>query len=148
MKPLSQLVPDVREALEQALEEAATAVVYDLKADGPYWSGQFETLWQVNAGNKAIPANIATAPFVPPKALPRQITKVDVPESPNLEGYTIGNRAQYRVYAMDLVPTPRGRQGGNAPNATAPPNWFDTYINSKMQRRVNTTFTNVFRRFD
>ncbi len=147
MKTLMAIVPDFREALEEGLEQAAEKVVIDLKREGPYWSGQFESLWQVNPGKRAVSANIATAPFVPRRALPRKITPIDVPKSPNLGGYTIGNRAQYRIYAMDLKPTPRGRQGGNAPNATAPPNWFDTYYNTRMHRVIDSEIRNVFRRY-
>ena len=148
MKKLTQLVPDVREALQTALEEAAEAVVIDLKKAGPYWSGQFESLWQVNAGKTAVPADIPTLPPTPPFALPRTVTDgFDIPESPNLEGYTIGNRARYRLYAMDVLPTPRGRQQGEAPNKTAEKYWYDTYRNSKLRNTVDRTLVNVFRRY-
>ena len=59
-KPLTQMVPDFREALEEGVQDAAEQVVYDLKRAGPYWSGQFESLWQVNAGRKAIKPRFPT----------------------------------------------------------------------------------------
>ena len=146
-KPLTQMVPDFREALEEGVQDAAEQVVYDLKRAGPYWSGQFESLWQVNAGRKAIKPRFPTLGPTPTKARSREITEVDVPASPNLGGYTIGNQALYRAYAMDLLPSNYGRQQGNAPNKTAPRFWFDTYFNSQMPRAVNTQIANVFRRY-
>ena len=147
MKKLDQLVPDFREALEEGLENAAEKVVYDLKRDGPYWTGFFESLWEVNAGNKAVRPNVQNPLEVPKQPLTPKYTPVDVPKSENLNGYTIGNRAEYRLYAMDILKGERGRQGGNSPNATARPNWFDTYINSKMRRVVDSEIRNVFRRY-
>lgn len=146
MKTLMAIVPDFREALEEGLEDAAEKVVYGLKREGPYWTGFFESLWQVNIGKAAIPANVANPLEVPKQPKTREITPVDVPESPNLKGYTIGNRAEYRAFAMDLVPGKGAREGANA-RLTAPKLWFDTYINAKMPRVINTALTNVFRRY-
>ena len=147
-KPLTQLVPDLREALEKGLEEAAEKVVMDLKEDGPYWTGFFESLWEVNPGNTAIKANIKNPLTVPKQPKTKQITPVDIPESPNLNGYTIGNRAEYRLYAMDILASP-GVARGNYPSAnlTADKNWFDRYVNARMPAAINTALTNVFRRY-
>ena len=144
-KPLTQLVPDIREALEKGLEEAAEQVVMDLKKDGPYWTGFFESLWEVNPGNTAVKANIKNPLEVPKQPKTRQITPVEIPESPNLNGYTIGNRAEYRLYAMDILKGgARDRAGARL---TADKNWFDTYVNAKMPQVVNQTLINVFRRY-
>jgi len=146
-KPLTQLVPDLREALEKGLEEAAEKVVMDLKEDGSYWTGFFESLWEVNPGNTAIKANIKNPLTVPKQPKTKQITPVDIPESPNLNGYTIGNRAEYRLYAMDILTA--GNRGRSNPNArlTADKNWFDRYVNARMPAAINTALTNVFRRY-
>ena len=146
-KPLTQLVPDLREALEKGLEEAAEQVVMDLKKDGPYWTGFFESLWEVNPGNTAVKANIKNPLKVPKQPKTRQITPVEIPESPNLDGYTIGNRSDYRLYAMDIEPSPSGRGAYPAANLTADKNWFDRYVNAKMPQVVNQTLINVFRRY-
>ena len=145
MKSLTQLVPDFREALEEGLENATEKVVYDLKRDGPYWTGFFESLWEVNAGKRAVRPNVKNPLEVPKQPLTPRYTPVDVPKSENLNGYTIGNRAEYRLYAMDIIKAgPR-----QAPNArlTADRNWFDTYVNSKMPRVINSELKNVFRRY-
>ena len=147
MKNLTQIVPDFRVALEEGVQEAAEQVVFDLKRAGPYWTGFFESLWQVNAGNIAVKPNIKDATTNKKKRPGRDYTEAEVPESPKLGGYTIGNRANYRAYAMDILPSPTGRQGGNAKNKTAPKNWYDTYINSKMRTVVNKSIQNVFRRY-
>ena len=152
MKPLTQLVPDFREAMATSLEEMAEQITDELKADGPYWTGQFESLWVVNSGRKAVRATVPTVfPWVM-EAQPRRPTKADVPEqSLKLEGYTIGNTAQYRLYAMDILPgsPTSGRRQGDAPNATAPGGkfWYDNYKNAKMGRTIQRVLTNVFRRY-
>ena len=144
MKNLTQIVPDFRVALEEGVQEAAEQVVFDLKRAGPYYSGVFETLWQVNAGNYAVKPNVANPLEVPKTPAARSYTEAEVPESPKLAGYTIGNRAKYRLYAMDILGDPlRGDKQGR----TAPKNWYETYINSKMRRVVNTSIQNVFRRY-
>ena len=142
MKNLTQIVPDFREALEEGVQVAAKQVVFDLKREGPYWSGVFETLWQVNAGNYAVKPNVANPLEVPKTPAARSYTEAEVPESPNLAGYTIGNRADYRLVAMDIVGDRASRKG-----KTAVKNWYDLYINSKMKTVVNTSIQNVFRRY-
>ena len=133
-KPLTQMVPDFREALEEGLEVAAGEVTEQLKIAGPYWTGFFESLWVVQPGKKAIKANIKDATTNKKKRPARDYTEVEVPESPNLGGYTIGNRANYRLYAMDILPSPTGRGAYPAANLTAQKNWFDLYVNAKMPR--------------
>ena len=146
-KPLTQLVPDFREALEEGVQQATETIVRDLQVAGPYWTGFFSDVWQVNVGTTAVKANIKNPLEVPKQPKTPQYVDIDVPESPNLQGYTIGNRAAYRLYAMDLEPTTRGRKGGDAPNATAEKNWFDKYINAQMPGVIEQQITNVFRRF-
>ena len=146
-KPLTQLVPDFREALEEGVQQATETVVRELQIAGPYWTGFFSDVWQVNVGKTAVKANIKNPLEVPKQPKVPNYVDIDVPDSPRLQGYTIGNRAEYRVYAMDLKPTTRGRKGGNAPNATAEPNWFDTYFNAQMPSTIEQQLTNVFRRY-
>ena len=144
-KPLSQLVPDFKAALEEGLQEAAEQVVYDLKREGPYYTGFFETLWEVQPGKTKIVANIANPLEVPKTPAARSYTTAEVPESPNLGGYTIGNRSEYRLYAQDILKGgPRSAEGARL---TAPKDWFDTYFNAKMPAVLDRKITNVFRRF-
>lgn len=144
-KPLSQLVPDFRNALEEGLQEAAEQIVYDLKREGPYWTGFFESLWEVQPGKTKIVANIANPLKVPKVPASPSYTTAEVPESPNLGGYTIGNRSEYRLYAQDIVKKgPRQVEGARL---TAVPNWFDLYFNAKMPAVLDAKITNVFRRF-
>lgn len=147
---LLNVVPDIREALEESLEKAAYDITWQLKRAGPYWSGFFESLWQVNAGRTAVRPDQVDVMDTPSTPKTRVYSPVEVPESPNLGGYTIGNRANYRLYAMDILPysTRRGkRYRGDAKNATAPKFWFDTYINTQMRSTINNAFTDVFRRY-
>ena len=144
-KPLTQLVPDFREALEEGVQQATKTVVRDLQVAGPYWTGFFSDVWQVNVGNTAVRANIQNPLEVPKQPKTPQYVDIDVPESPDLQGYTIGNRAAYRLYAMDILNAgPRAQPGARL---TADKNWYDKYVNSQMPGVIDQQITNVFRRF-
>lgn len=151
MPSLSQLVPDVREALQQGLEEAVQDVATEVRRRGPYWDGTFANNWIVQPGRRAIRPIIPTFPNVATRPRPRPATwqELDLPASPNLAGYTLGNRTTYRLYAMDLAPS--GRWGsiyrGDTKNSTAPKFWYTTYINNVMPRTIDNAFRSVFRRF-
>ena len=144
-KPLTQMVPDFREALEEGVQRATETVVRDLQIAGPYWSGFFSDVWQVNVGTTAVKANIQNPLEVPKQPKTPQYVDIDVPESPNLQGYTIGNRAAYRLYAMDILNAgPRAQPGARL---TADKKWYDKYINAEMPGVIDQQITNVFRRF-
>jgi len=148
MKPITAIVPDFRDALEEAMEQIAETVTDELKEAGPYYTGFFESLWVVQPGKKAVIAN-----FTDPSTNKKQIKRPDkpsptfVPPSPNLGGYTIGNKANYRLYAMDILPSPSGRGAYPAANLTAPKNWYETYRNATMGGTIQRELTNVFRRY-
>ena len=55
-KPISQLIPDFKEALGKGLEEAAENIVDGLIEEGPYWDGVFAASWTVKKGKRSIPA--------------------------------------------------------------------------------------------
>ena len=144
-KPLTQLVPDFREALEEGVQQATETIVRDLQIAGPFWTGFFSDVWQVNVGNTAVRANIQNPLEVPKQPKTPQYVDIDVPESPDLQGYTIGNRAAYRLYAMDILNAgPRAQPGARL---TADKNWYDKYVNSQMPGVIDQQITNVFRRF-
>ena len=145
-KPLTQMVPDFREALEEGVQQATETVVRDLQEAGPYWTGFFADMWQVNVGKTAVKANLASMePVGKEPKTDRDYVAVFVPESPDLQGYTIGNRANYRLYAMDILPDgPRDNPGARL---TAPKDWYDRYINAEMPDVIEQQITNVFRRY-
>ena len=151
-KPISQLIPDFREALGKGLEEAAENIVDGLIDDGPYWDGVFAASWMVKKGKRSIPAYIPSAlkrsgvAQKKPSSFDHLIPTI--PDNENLEGYTIGNMTEYRGYAMDLLPTTVGRQMGNAPNKTARKDWFILYVQGgRMQKRFDEALTNVFKKY-
>ena len=127
-------LPGFRKWLDGVSEETARAgaqeIVKDLKARGPYWTGWFEEQWEVRGGDTRIPADVphplsaseswrgwrdGTLP------LPRRISPVDIPQG--FTQFTIGNRAKYRDYALDLIP---GRFDSGK-NNTADKDWFIKY---------------------
>ena len=147
-KPLTQMVPDFREALEEGLEQAVTTVVRDLQKEGPYWTGFFADMWQVNVGTQAVKPNISSMEPVGKQPKPeRDFVEVFVPESPDLQGYTIGNRANYRLFAMDILTDPNRGRGASGARLTAPKKWYDRYINAEMPGVIDEQITNVFRRY-
>ena len=145
MKKLTQLVPDFREALEEGVQQATKTVVRDLQVAGPYYTGFFSDVWEVNVGDKAVKANIANPLEVPKQPKTPQYVDIDVPESPNLQGYTIGNRAEYRVYAMDILKA--RASGGNGANATAEKELVRQVHQLQMPGVIDQQITNVFRRY-
>lgn len=141
MNKLEDLVSDFRAALDVALERTVLAVAYDLKKAGPYWSGQFEELWEIRAGKEAIQPNIAYASDFLASPMGRQITPIYAPPTTSLQGYTLGNRAQYRLIAMDVIPGQDSRYRYERPGRTAPQDWYSTYRNSRMRETINKTLT-------
>jgi len=153
-KPISQLIPDFREALKEGLEEAAGNIVEGLIEDGPYWDGIFARSWEVKKGQRTIttyPANMRSSiRSRQAQSKPDDVRPLVpfIPNNENLEGYTIGNMTRYRGYAMDLLPTPVGRQMGNAPNKTARKDWYLRYVQGgRMQKKYDEAMTNVFKKY-
>jgi len=157
IRPLSQASSDLMKAFSEGMEEIARNVTADLKQKGPYWSGQFYDLWVVEAGDVDIPKNIPTVERPvrkSPRRKPDGVPQVTVPRTTLEQGYTIGNRANYALYAMDLLPSPTGRRSpsfsrmdGTPVQITAPQYWFDTYMNAEAGKTVNQALTSVFRRY-
>ena len=160
VRPLKNASRDLMQAFSEGMEEVARNITADLKYQGPYWSGQFYDLWVIAPGDVQIPKNIPTAIRPVPKTPGTKPTynsgkaSVSVPRSTLDQGYTIGNRANYALYAMDLLPSPTGRRApsfsrmdGSPVNITAPKFWFDTYMNSQAGKTVNTSLVSVFRRY-
>ena len=149
-KGLARITDDFKAVLSGALELAAADIVQDLQQDGPYWSGFFSEVWEVKAGDTPIQANL-TDPFKTtlkqPRTRPNKFPRIDVPPTPELAGYTIGNRALYRLYAMDILPSPSGR-GAPGARLTADKNWFDRYVNSRLQRTLDKNISGAFRAFN
>ena len=160
VRPLKNASSDLMRAFTEGMEEVARNITADLKYKGPYWSGQFYNLWVVESGETEIPKNIPTAER-PVRKSPRSRPSytagkamVAVPKATLEQGYTIGNRANYAVYAMDLAPSPTGRRApsfsrmdGKPVQLTAPKFWFDTYMNAQAGKTVNASLVSVFRRY-
>lgn len=106
-------------------QEAAEQITLDLKEIGPYWTGVFERSWVVRPGDVRIPATTPSEERTPyPRS--RVITPVNVPKPSGRKSvfFTIGNTAEYRNVALDLLP---GRIK-NGSSATAPQDWFRSYV--------------------
>ena len=91
MAGLLDIVPDVREALEEALIETTQNIATDLRTYGPYWDGTFAN-WIALPGDRAIKPIIPTFPNVAknPRPRPASWQEIDLTPSENLTGYTQG----------------------------------------------------------
>jgi len=130
-------IKGLRQYIEVASKEivstAAKEIATDLKKNGPYWSGHFESQWVVVPGAVDIPATSDHDGNRDRK--PRTTTSIDIPKGH--KRLTIGNRAKYRDIALDLLPG-RVKDGKNN---TAPQDWFVTYtqgggIRNALQRAI------------
>tara|TARA_R100001443_G_C3219145_1_gene145483 strand:- start:26 stop:493 length:468 start_codon:yes stop_codon:yes gene_type:complete len=153
-KPISQLIPDFREALKDGIKDAAENIVEGLIEDGPYWDGVFAASWEVKKGQRTIttyPVNMRSVKRGrTAKTKPEDVKFLlpAIPNNENLEGYTIGNMTRYRGYAMDLLPTPVGRKQGDALNKTARKDWYLRYVQGgRMQKRYDEAMINVFKKY-
>ena len=159
IRPLKNASRDLMQAFSEGMEEVARNITADLKYWGPYWSGQFYSLWVIEPGDVDIAKDVPTVYPVlkTPRSQPSYNAgkaMVSVPRSTLDQGYTIGNRAKYALYAMDLLPSPTGRRSpsftrmdGSPVQITAPKFWFDTYMNSLAGKTVNASLVSVFRRY-
>lgn len=155
-KPLNRLAADIKKGIANSTKKIARDVVLELKEAGPYWTGQFESSWRVDAphtneidairpdessydvSEKAVIYKGETLK----QPLPSKITKFTVPRVTGQYGwggYVIGNLMEYRDEAMDLNPG-RRLNYGNA-RRTAPKYWFDTWYNDEL---LNTMKLAVF----
>ena len=128
-RPLSQLTQDLRSGLSLATERVAYEITTELKKRGPYWSGDFEENWVVEAGMTQITQDVPSRSRRDvPEALDPQVTPPQVPPADDrLLGYTIGNRMEYADVAMDHVPGPEGYRWERA-GSSAERDWFDRYL--------------------
>ena len=133
-KPLSQLGKDIQAGLELGLEKAAHDITYQLKDQGPYWTGEFEQAWVVKTGQGPIASNKAGVPLdeVPedPLQRPAEPSPTAVPLPDLKKGYAIGNEMDYADIAMDLVPGADGTYRGERPRETSKTgrDWFERYV--------------------
>ena len=150
-KSLEQLIPDVRKALSKGMEKAADEVVVGLQDVGPHWTGQFAASWGIAVGQTTIPG-----------VTPLQDTWLMKPRGKNqyqpifrrtatgLEGYTIGNLTDYKLYAMDILPT-SGVKRGDKPGRTADKDWFRKFTvrnkSSRLTKIVDEALTHEFNKY-
>lgn len=150
-KSLEQLIPDVRKALSKGMEKAADEVVVGLQDVGPHWTGQFAASWGIAVGQTTIPG-----------VTPLQDTWLMKPRGKNqyqpifrrtatgLEGYTIGNLTDYKLYAMDILPT-SGTKRGDKPGRTADKDWFRKFTvrnkSSRLTKIVDEALTHEFNKY-
>lgn len=156
--------------------KAAEAVISDLQERGPLWSGQFANSWRISTptGTQSGGSGQQTAP-VPVKA--PSLTGADVRTKILGSPFKIDNVADYADVACDLkpgtfedpgiaplkepsygnrensirgepwpVPSTRGVDGGN--RATAPLDWFSTYVDGgEMDRTIDHAMKGAERGF-
>ena len=67
-----------------------------------------------------------------------------------LEGYTIGNLTDYKLYAMDILPT-SGDKRGDKPGRTADKDWFRKFTvrnkSSRLTKIIDEALTHEFNKY-
>lgn len=156
-KPVKQLNRDVRRKIQSAARHAAAAIMNDLALAGPNWSGEFANSWIADAPGvgsgptASYPYTIRDTPSLPD-------TVRAVARNPKL---IISNTTDYALQAMDLEEgvfinpgtEPKGSvvlegkrfgsmrtnisqtEGTPTSRATAPKDWFLTYINGGAMQK-------------
>jgi len=153
-KLLDQLIPDFKKALSKGMEKAADEVVVGLQDVGPHWTGQFAASWGIAVGQTTIPG---VAPLQDTWLMKARTKNKSAPYSPifrrtasGLEGYTIGNLTDYKLYAMDILPT-SGVKRGDKPGRTADKDWFRKFTvknkSGRMTKIIDQALTDEFNKY-
>ena len=169
MSKLGQLNRDLRRKVQSAARHAAAEIMNDLANEGPNWSGEFANSWVADAPGVgsgptgSYPYTIRDTPTLPD-------TVAAVNRNPKL---VIKNTTDYAMQAMDLEEgffldpgtDPKGdvvlegkrygrmradiapSEGETTSRATAPQDWFVTYVNGGgMQKSLATGVKIAFAR--
>ena len=150
-KSLEQLIPDVRKALSKGMEKAADEVVVGLQDVGPHWTGQFAASWGIAVGQTTIPGVTPLQDTWLMNARGKnQYQPIFRRTATGLEGYTIGNLTDYKLYAMDILPT-SGVKRGDKPGRTADKDWFRKFTvrnkSSRLTKIVDEALTHEFNKY-
>lgn len=139
----------IKEIQKGIAKEVAEDIAYDLKAAGPYWSGEFEEGWRVKLGSTGFGATQASSlspeerrdPSLPFNRRVSKLPNVPIPSDGRKNiYYSIGNVMEYRDIAMDLKP---GRFAEGKRNTTEQ-DWYVRYVEGgPLQRRLEASASKV-----
>lgn len=140
MKPIKQLVPDLQKAIALASQAAASELSFQIRDQGPYWTGTFYESIRIAVGNQQIGRNVQPPTEIPSKdERPNRPKSIAVPApKPNLINitnpfqtmYVIGSAITSEDYvniSCDLQPASKV-----FPAQTAEKNWFTMYLRSNQ----------------
>ena len=149
--------------------QSAQAVVKDLQAQGPAWSGKFSNSWEIASASKVTSGSGAAG--APQRLLAPILTVDEFKFKPELK-YYIANKAPYADVALDLVEgaykypgfepldpekAERGKRlsgirgdlavSSFGPNRrTAPLDWYTTYVRGgNIDKRISTYMDEALR---
>ena len=151
MKPIKQLVPDLQKAIKAAAKESARKISFEVRKEGPYWTGTFYDSITIVAGTSQIPRTTQPPSDIPndPKSKPAvrpafiPATELVFNGSNTQTAYTIGSNILDEYYvgvATDLIP---GRD--KKKRRTAPLNWF-TSLMAGIDKDVKIAFDGPMRK--
>ena len=144
MKDIKQLVPDLQKAIAQGSKYAAEEMSFQLRDQGPYWTGTFYESIRISNGANG-PARTVSPPvanesggFEREERPSTEKVKVNNPDKINLKlinqtMYTIGsavNSQDYVNISCDLEPKSKPY-----PARTAEKNWFTSYFGGESSLR-------------
>ena len=151
MKPIKQLVPDLQKAIRAATKESARKISFEVRNQGPYWTGTFYKSITIVAGTAQIPRTTQPPTDIPndPKSKPAvraaavPATKLTFKGSNTQTAYSIGSNILDEYYvgvATDLIP---GRE--KKKRRTAPLNWFTSFM-AGIDKDVKIAFDGPMRK--
>ena len=141
MKPIKQLVPDLQKAIALGSQAAASELSFQIRDQGPYWTGTFYESIRVVGGNQQIARNVQPPTDIPKEANSRPNTTAvpaPTPMSINLKNnkqlmYVIGSAISSEDYvniSCDLKPQSKAFPA--ITNRPAEKNWFSMYMRSNQ----------------
>lgn len=133
-KKLSQLMPDLKQAIKAGREEAAEVITNQLKRRSPYWSGQTERSYRVTAdqpvANTVPPTDLSEVPERRPRPAEPSPIIGGIPDVELRREMWIGSTAEKIDHAADLAPWDSGGayryERAGADQGTTP-NWWVIY---------------------
>ena len=115
-------------------QETAELIISELQDDGPAYTGEFRNAWE------AVPRVGARIPADQESTYEGMLDRMTAPTEPKKDikvpplkgrkkeqGYTIGNRMEYRDIALDLDPE-KLRIANQPKQNTAPADWYVTFV--------------------
>ena len=137
-KPITELTKDIRKFIEDGRAAAGPEIVESLQRRGPWWTGNFGRLWELDI--KPIKPVVSNERDInKPEDKPTSFLKLPPLRARIYESLYIGNLADYAGYAVNEDPI-----GGETYASERPPkqmtalsvDWYKVYTETSQRHRL------------